>query len=356
MESMKARFVPPPPMTRAPETRNKNKFCEFHRDKGHNTYHSIHLKRQIEEAVKSRQPTHLVKEIKQSNSKGSVNKAAKKLEPVGKEKGAVIFMVQSWQRHTRPVVKAVHPSQMNISFPPLTVMDIEDYVPHGYEQMEKVDVGNCTVDKILWEISWPITNGIWFWLAKIMEVSDLVVYIRLTYLFYINRGLVPSSSLKRKIGDGMKELKNVVVEDRWNGSSFSWNWRRPLRGDDVVIQWIRFRLTGYVNTLILPPIEFLDFVNSQGNLHKAKDVLFTIIYTAWWELWRFRNESIFRPGKKRDVGMVDSIIHFSDIWYRNRHKKAIARSPSQYNGIQGRPGIWALGAVVSTAHGMKFPT
>ncbi|PWA45949.1 retrotransposon gag domain-containing protein [Artemisia annua] len=131
MESMKARFVPPPPMTRAPETRNKNKFCEFHRDKGHNTYHSIHLKRQIEEAVKSRQPTHLVKEIKQSNSKGSVNKAAKKLEPVGKEKGAVIFMVQSWQRHTRPVVKAVHPSQMNISFPPLTVMDIEDYVPHG---------------------------------------------------------------------------------------------------------------------------------------------------------------------------------------------------------------------------------
>ncbi|PWA70273.1 reverse transcriptase domain, Reverse transcriptase zinc-binding domain protein [Artemisia annua] len=75
----------------------------------------------------------------------------------------------------------------------------------------------------------------------------------------------------------------------------------------------------------LPPIEFLDFVNSQGNLHKAKDVLFTIIYTAWWELWRFRNESIFRLGKKRDVRMVDSIIHFLYIWYQNRYKKASMR-------------------------------
>ena len=70
----------------------------------------------------------------------------------------------------------------------------------------------------------------------------------------------------------------------------------------------------------LPPIECLDFVNSQGNLHKAKDILFTIIYTARWE-WRFHNEPIFRPGMKRFVGIVDSIIHFSYLWYRNRYKK-----------------------------------
>lgn len=55
-----------------------------------------------------------------------------------------------------------------------------------------------------------------------------------------------------------------------------------------VIKWLDLNLH-----FQLPPIEFLDFVNSQGNLHKAKDVLFTIIFTAWWELWRFRNESIF---------------------------------------------------------------
>ena len=289
--------------------------------------------------------------------------------------------------------------------------------------------------------------------------------IILCKLCQIFAGLVPSSSLKSKIRDGMstlfwhdvwindtplaqqfprlfllEEFKNVVVGDRWNGSSFSWNWRRPLRGGieddqynricDIVKQvtivqsddswrwccdtmdsfsvnglrkhldclslpshylatrwnkivprkvnihvWrlIKDRLPTRFNlwfrgidnvSLIcpmcsnglesiyhtmyeciiaikvwksvakwldlnlpfqLPPIEFLDFVNSQGNFHKAKDILFTVIYTAWWELWRFRNESIFRPGKKRDVGMVDSIIHFSYIWYQNRYKKASMR-------------------------------
>ena len=84
-----------------------------------------------------------------------------------------------------------------------------------------------------------------------------------------------------------------------------------------IVKWLDLNLP-----FQLPPIEFLDSINSQGNLHKAKYVLFTIIYTTWWELWRFRNESIFRSGKKRDVGMVDSIMHFSYVWYRNRHKKA----------------------------------
>ncbi|PWA38671.1 retrotransposon gag domain-containing protein [Artemisia annua] len=304
MESMKARFVPPPPMTRAPKTRNKNKFCEFHRDKGHNTYDSIHLKRQIEEAVKSRQPTYLVKEVKQSNSKGSVSKAAKKLKPVEKEKGAVIFMVQSWQRHTRPVAKVVHSSQMKISFPPLTRWRFHNY-----------------------------PNALW---TKI--IKKLYPFSREA------QGLVPSSSLKRKIGDGMSTLfwheSGLMIPhwrnnflDHWNGSSFSWNWRRPLRGgiednqynkicdivkqvtiiqsddscrwccdtmDSFLVNGLRKHLdclslpSHYLatrwNKIVprkLPPIEFLDIVNSQGNLHKAKDVLFTIIYTAWWELWRF---------------------------------------------------------------------
>nr|GEX15772.1 RNA-directed DNA polymerase, eukaryota, reverse transcriptase zinc-binding domain protein [Tanacetum cinerariifolium] len=67
--------------------------------------------------------------------------------------------------------------------------------------------------------------------------------------------MVPISVMKRKIGDGMstlfwhdvwindtplaqqfprlfllEEFKNVVGGDRWNGSRFAWNWRRPLRG------------------------------------------------------------------------------------------------------------------------------
>ncbi|GKD66644.1 hypothetical protein Tco_1308752 [Tanacetum coccineum] len=51
METVK--FKAPPPMIGPAENQNKNKFCEFHRDKGHNTDECIHLRRQIEEAVKS---------------------------------------------------------------------------------------------------------------------------------------------------------------------------------------------------------------------------------------------------------------------------------------------------------------
>ncbi|GJV19085.1 hypothetical protein Tco_1368105 [Tanacetum coccineum] len=51
MEMVK--FKAPPPMFGPAENRNKNKFCEFHRDKGHITDECIHLRKQIEEAVKS---------------------------------------------------------------------------------------------------------------------------------------------------------------------------------------------------------------------------------------------------------------------------------------------------------------
>ncbi|GJU03133.1 hypothetical protein Tco_1113471 [Tanacetum coccineum] len=74
------KFKAPPPMTGPAENRNKNKFCEFHGDKGHSTDECIHLRRQIEEAVKSGQLSHLVKEIKQGGKRGEHAKAAKKAE------------------------------------------------------------------------------------------------------------------------------------------------------------------------------------------------------------------------------------------------------------------------------------
>ncbi|GKA83561.1 hypothetical protein Tco_0805156 [Tanacetum coccineum] len=49
------KFKAPPPMTRTAENQNKNKFFEFHEDKDHNTDECIHLRRKIEEAVKSGQ-------------------------------------------------------------------------------------------------------------------------------------------------------------------------------------------------------------------------------------------------------------------------------------------------------------
>ncbi|GKB00434.1 hypothetical protein Tco_0828427, partial [Tanacetum coccineum] len=53
METVK--FKAPPPMTGPAENQNKNKFCEFHGDKGHNTGECIHLRKKIEEEVKFEQ-------------------------------------------------------------------------------------------------------------------------------------------------------------------------------------------------------------------------------------------------------------------------------------------------------------
>nr|GEY09510.1 reverse transcriptase domain-containing protein [Tanacetum cinerariifolium] len=86
---------------RPAENRNKNKFCEFHRDKGHNTDECIHIRKQIEEAVKSGQLSHLVKKIKQGGKRGEHIKTVKKRKPPNKEKATAIFMVQPWQRITR---------------------------------------------------------------------------------------------------------------------------------------------------------------------------------------------------------------------------------------------------------------
>ncbi|GJX11770.1 reverse transcriptase domain-containing protein [Tanacetum coccineum] len=52
LEIETVKFKAPPLMTRPAKNRNKNKFYEFHEDKGHNTDGCIHLRRKIEEAVK----------------------------------------------------------------------------------------------------------------------------------------------------------------------------------------------------------------------------------------------------------------------------------------------------------------
>ncbi|GJS45055.1 hypothetical protein Tco_0595176 [Tanacetum coccineum] len=88
------KFKAPQPMTGPAGNRNKNNFCEFHVDKGHSTDECIHLRRQKEEAVKSGQLSHLVKEIKQGGKLGEHAKAAKKGEAPNKEKATAIFIVQ----------------------------------------------------------------------------------------------------------------------------------------------------------------------------------------------------------------------------------------------------------------------
>ncbi|GKA37338.1 hypothetical protein Tco_0723903 [Tanacetum coccineum] len=133
-----------------------------------------------------------------------------------------------------------------------------------------------------------------------------------------------------RICDIIKQVTIVQTEDSWRWScdkmdSFSVNGlRKHLDGLALPSHYLATRWNKIVPRK-LPPNELLDFVNNKDNLHKAKDIIFTIIYTVWWELWRFRNDFIFKPGKKRDVDIVDSIIQFSYLWSRNRYKKQSMR-------------------------------
>ncbi|GKF11182.1 hypothetical protein Tco_0049108, partial [Tanacetum coccineum] len=56
---------------------------EFHREVGHNTDECNHLRKQIEDMLKARMLSHLIKELKQNSGK---DLQKKKGEPHGKEK------------------------------------------------------------------------------------------------------------------------------------------------------------------------------------------------------------------------------------------------------------------------------
>ncbi|GJS24520.1 hypothetical protein Tco_0453152 [Tanacetum coccineum] len=67
MESVS--FPDPPPLIGTPEKQNLNKFCDYHRDRGHNTNDCYQLKKQIEEVMASGKLAHLVKDIRRTNQR-----------------------------------------------------------------------------------------------------------------------------------------------------------------------------------------------------------------------------------------------------------------------------------------------
>ncbi|GJU29724.1 hypothetical protein Tco_1173313 [Tanacetum coccineum] len=93
----KWKFKAPPPMTTLVEKRNINKFYEFHGEVGHNTDECMHLKKQIEEMLKARKLSHIIKELKQNSGKEQL-KTVKKGETSGKDKALAILMIQPWER------------------------------------------------------------------------------------------------------------------------------------------------------------------------------------------------------------------------------------------------------------------
>ncbi|GJS62196.1 reverse transcriptase domain-containing protein [Tanacetum coccineum] len=74
--------------------------------------------KQIEEMLKAKKLSHLIKELKQNNGKDQA-KAAKKGEPSGKDKSLSILMVQPWQRVARQRITQTFSPESVISFPPL---------------------------------------------------------------------------------------------------------------------------------------------------------------------------------------------------------------------------------------------
>ncbi|GJR17055.1 reverse transcriptase domain-containing protein [Tanacetum coccineum] len=90
----KGKFKASPPMTTHVEKRNRNKFCEFHGEVGHNTNECMHLKRQIEALIKNGKLSHVIKELKQGSGKDQP-KTAKKGETSGKDKPLAILMALS---------------------------------------------------------------------------------------------------------------------------------------------------------------------------------------------------------------------------------------------------------------------
>ncbi|GJT81047.1 reverse transcriptase domain-containing protein [Tanacetum coccineum] len=78
----------------------------------------MHLKRQIEEMLKARKLSHLIKELKQSNGKYQA-KVAKKGEAAGKDKPLAILMVQTGRKIAKQRITQTFSSGTMISFPPL---------------------------------------------------------------------------------------------------------------------------------------------------------------------------------------------------------------------------------------------
>ncbi|GKB99695.1 hypothetical protein Tco_0985832 [Tanacetum coccineum] len=113
----KGKFKTPPPMTTPVEKRYSNKFCEFHREVGHNTDECMHLKRQTEEMIKAGKLTHLIKGLKQGGK--DQTKTTKKGETSRKYKAMAILMVQPWQKVARQKITQSFSLDPEISFPPL---------------------------------------------------------------------------------------------------------------------------------------------------------------------------------------------------------------------------------------------
>nr|GEV25120.1 retrotransposon protein, putative, Ty3-gypsy subclass [Tanacetum cinerariifolium] len=116
----------------------KKSFPLWRQQEGHNTDERRHLKKQIEEMLKTGKMSHLIKELKQNNEKEQL-KAAKKGETSGKDKALAILMVQPWERMARQKITQSFSLNTKILFPPLD----EDEGTKGPMIIEAEIEGRC---------------------------------------------------------------------------------------------------------------------------------------------------------------------------------------------------------------------
>lgn len=101
------------------ERKQSDRYCEFHIDNGHNTNDCYHLKRRIEEAVRSGQLAHLVKDIKTRTPQIGRHPKKGKEDKEQNNKIRNVKMIRAESSHWKRKEPESH-SWMNqeISFPP----------------------------------------------------------------------------------------------------------------------------------------------------------------------------------------------------------------------------------------------
>ncbi|GJV36953.1 reverse transcriptase domain-containing protein [Tanacetum coccineum] len=115
MENMS--FPEPPPLIGTLEKQNLNKFCDYHRDRGHNTNDCYQLKKQIEEAVASRKLAHLVKDILRTNQRN---------ESQGRNSAKVINMIREGGNHKRSFEEGRFGLTDELTFPAIPQNQLTD--------------------------------------------------------------------------------------------------------------------------------------------------------------------------------------------------------------------------------------
>ncbi|GKD10577.1 reverse transcriptase domain-containing protein, partial [Tanacetum coccineum] len=110
----------PAPLVGVPSKENLNRYCDYHNEKGHNTNDCFHLKQQLEIALESGKPNHLIKDVRQRGKGGQWNN--------GPQKAKAINMVQIHLLDRKRKTIMIDEGWMNIpiTFPPVPARDLSE--------------------------------------------------------------------------------------------------------------------------------------------------------------------------------------------------------------------------------------